>query len=109
MRFHIQGNLTEYSKNQIEKITDEVAAMLECEDGDILENGVMESASFLLVLSIKESYTHKLFILGKQDRLKLKKLNIDYIIVDKETIFSDSENGKYLMVILLLKVFKIFT
>lgn len=96
MKFHIQGNLTDYSKNQIENITDEVAAMIECEDGDILLNGVMESASFLLVFSIKESYTHRLFILGKQDRLKLKKLNIDYIIVDKETICLDSQNGKYL-------------
>lgn len=93
MKFHIQGDINNYSKEQIEFIREEVAAMLECDDGDILENGAMEALSFMLLLSIKETYTHKLFTLGKQDRLKLRKLNIDYFIVDKETIILESENG----------------
>lgn len=97
MKFHIKGDLNNYSKQQIENIMDEVAAMLDCEEGDILESGVKESSSFMLVLSIKKSCMHILFTLGKQDRLKLRKLNIDYFIVDKETIILDSENGKHFL------------
>lgn len=93
MKFHIQGDFNNYSEDQIEFIREEVADMLDCEDGDILESGAMEASSFMLVLSIKETYTHKLFTLGEQDRLKLRKLNIDYFIVDKEAIILESENG----------------
>lgn len=93
MKFHIQGDFNNYSEDQIEFIREEVADMLDCEDGDILENGAMEASSFMLVLSIKETYTYKLFTLGEQDRLKLRKLNIDYFIVDKEAIILESENG----------------
>lgn len=39
--------------------------MLDCEDGDILENGVMEVLSFMFVFLIKEIYMYKLFIFGE--------------------------------------------
>lgn len=94
VQFHIQGDLNDYTKEHIEHIVEVVADILECETQEIFVNGVKPSSSFFLVLSLKEVYTRKLSEVNEQDRLRLIKLYIDFIIVDLNTIFLQSLEGK---------------
>lgn len=94
VQFHIQGDLNDYTKENIQHIVEVVADILECETQEIFVNGVKPSSSFFLVLSLKEVYTRKLSEVNEQDRLRLIKLYIDFIIVDLNTIFLQSLEGK---------------
>lgn len=80
--FHVKGNLSDYSLERIAEIRETLAVLLNCTSKEILIGGACPSKSFLLVLSIKETYSCKLLALEQYDKDKLTKLNIDYIIVD---------------------------
>lgn len=71
-----------------------MAAILDCKVEDILLNGVRPSKSFLISLSVKEIYIWKLLALQEKDRIKLKRLNIDYSIIDGKIIHLDRPKGK---------------
>lgn len=94
VQFHVQGNLDDYTKEQIEHIVEAVADIVDCETQDISVNGVKPSNSFFLVLSLKKVYTWKLSKLNEQDCHRLTNLNIDFFIVDFKTIFLQSVKGK---------------
>lgn len=90
----MKGDVDNYSNKEIDKILDEVAEMLECEKRDILVNGVLPSKSFILVLSMNEAYTWKFNSLNEQDCTTLRRLNIDYLIVDEDLFLLESSKGK---------------
>lgn len=94
VQFHVQGNLNDYTKEQIEHIVEAVADIVECEAQEIFVNGVKPSNSFFLVLSLKEVYTWKLSKMNEQDSHRLMNLNIDFFIIDLKTIFLQSVKGK---------------
>lgn len=94
VQFHIQGNLNDYSKEQIEHIVEAVADIVECETQDISVTGVKPSNSFFLVLSLKEDYTWKLSEMNEQNRSRLLMLNIDFFVIDLKTIVLQSSEGK---------------
>lgn len=71
-----------------------MAVILRCKEEDVLLNGAQRSKSFLLSLSIKEPYIRKLLALEEQDRLKLRRLNIDYLIIDGEILDIEIPKGK---------------
>lgn len=89
----MRGNLSEYSAKQIEKIKETVAVILECSSEDIAVIGYCPSNSFLIVLSIKEVYLSKLLKMGPLDKCKLRKLNIDYLIIDLYVIYVEPPKG----------------
>lgn len=86
--------MNDYTKENIQRIVTIVAAILDCKVEDIVVNGYRNSASFILVLLIKEGHTSKLSAMNDQDRLKLMKLNIDFLIVDGRTIRLERSKGK---------------
>lgn len=88
--FHVKGNLSDYSPERIAKIRENLAVLLNCTSKEILIGGAFPSASFLLVLSIKDAYSCKLLSLEQCDKDKLTKLDIDYIIVDLNVINLES-------------------
>lgn len=94
-QFHVQGDISGYTKEFIREVIETVAAILDCKEEDIHLNAVRYSKSFFLSLSIKKVYIRKLLALKEQDRLNLKILNIDYLKIDKETIYLNREEGKY--------------
>lgn len=78
---------------EIKSIVDVVADILDCKVEEIRVSGVRPSASFYLVLSIKENDVQKLSYMNEEDVLRLTKFNIDILIVDENTITINSENG----------------
>lgn len=94
VKFHVTGDVDNYSKKEIDDILEGVAEMLDCEKRDILVNGVLPSMSFIIVLSINEAYIWRLNVLSKQDCNKLRRLNIDYLIVDQYRVFFESTKGE---------------
>lgn len=95
VQFHVQGDLSGYTKEFIQEVIEAVAAILDCKEEDIQLNAVRYSTSFFISLSIKKDYIGKLLALKEQDRLKLKNLNIDYLKIDKKTIYLNKGEGKY--------------
>lgn len=93
VEFHIQGKIKDYSKEKIKRILEVVADILDCKVEEIRVNGARPSASFYLVLSIKENDAQKLSYMNEEDRLRLTKFDIDILIVDENTITINSENG----------------
>lgn len=79
---------------EIKRIVEVVADILDCKVEEIRVSGVRPSASFFLVLSIKENDAQKLSYMNEEDVLRLTKFNIDILIVDENTITINSENGK---------------
>lgn len=71
-----------------------MAVILGCKEVDVLLNGAQHSKSFLLSLSIKEHSVRKLLALEVKDRLKLRRLNIDYLIIDGEILNLEIPKGK---------------
>lgn len=103
VKFHVKGDVDNYSKKEIDDILEGVAEILDCEKRDILVNGVLPSMSFIIVLSINEAYIWRLDVLSKQDCNKLRRLNIDYLIVDEYLFFLESPKGKSKMVNCFIK------
>lgn len=95
VQIHIYAKLDCYDGKEIQKIVKIVAAMLDCKSKDILVVDLRPSRSVILVLSIKEEYTWKFSALNEEDSQKLRKLKIDYLIVDKKTIHLETSQGKY--------------
>lgn len=94
VQFHVQGEISGYTKEYIHDVIETVAAILGCKEEDILLNGVRHSTSFLLSLSVKEVYSWKLLVLNEEDSKRLRRLNIDYLIIDKNTIDLEGLKGK---------------
>lgn len=97
--FHVKGNLSDYSLERIAEIKETVANLLKCTSEEILIGGVCPSSSFLLLLSIKDTYLCKLLALEQCDKDTLTKLDIDYIIVDLIVINLEPSKGNQLQCI----------
>lgn len=91
----MRGKLSCYTKAEIEKIRDTVAAIVGCNSTEIHLNGYYPSASFLVVLSIENKRARKLLTVEQQAKDKLCRLNIDYFIVDSITVYLQNHIGKY--------------
>lgn len=94
VQFHVQGDVSGYTKDYINHVIKTVAVILRCKEVDVLLNGAQHSTSFLLSLSIKEPSVRKLLALEVKDRLKLRRLNIDYLIIDGEILNLEITKGK---------------
>lgn len=94
MKFHVKGDVDNFSQKEIDAILEEVAEILACEKWDILVNGVLPSMSFILVLLINEAFIEILDVLNEQDCDKLRRLNIDYFIIDEDIFWVESSKGK---------------
>lgn len=94
VQFHIQGDLTDYTEEQIKHVVEVVADILDCDIEEILVNGVRPSTSFFLILSVKETYIWKLKNMNEHTHIRLMKLKIDFLIVDKSTIKLKRQEGK---------------
>lgn len=94
VQFHVKGDLSGYTKEYIHEVIDTVAAILDCNKEDILLNGVRHSTSFLLSLSVKGVYIWKFSALNERDRLELSRLNIDYLIIEKDKIDLQGSAGE---------------
>lgn len=93
IQFHIKKDLLDYDRQKIKEIVEFVAELLGCSKEEILLSGLLPSASFFLVLSVKKVKTWKLHHLNGRDRLILTKFDIDYFIVDKNTITLNRQEG----------------
>lgn len=101
---HVKGDLSRYTKEYIRKVKETVAAILDCREEDILLNGVRHSSSFLLSLSVKKVYIWKLLNMSVQDQQKLRSLDIDYLIIDKNAIdLKDIKGKKYNFMVSVFK------
>lgn len=95
VQFHVQGDLNNYTKENILNIVQTVAGIVNCRTDEILVNGVHHSRSFMLVLSLKDNYTSKLLTLSEQDCHHLTRLHIDYFILNQKIFQLASSKGKY--------------
>nr|XP_034331652.1 uncharacterized protein LOC117690918 isoform X2 [Crassostrea gigas] len=84
--FHVQRDVSSYTRSYIHHVIKTVAVIIECKEEDTLFNGVRHSERFMLSLSVKEVYSGKLLALREKDRTKLRRLNIAYLIIDGESI-----------------------
>lgn len=96
MEIHIQKDFKSFGGPQIQEIVKIVAAMLECEHEEILVVDARPSGSVILILSVKEKYAWKFTALNEEDCQKLRKLNIDYLIVDEKSILLETSTGIFL-------------
>lgn len=94
VQFHVQGDLNNYTKEDIRNIVETVAGILNCSTDKILVNGVLHSRSFMLVLSLKDIYTSKLMTISEQDCHHLTRLHIDYFILNQKIFQLASLKGK---------------
>lgn len=92
----MHGEFADYGSRQIEKMKATVAAAVGCSSDKILVGGICPSSSFLLVLSIKNAYVGKLLEIGQEYKAKLKKLNVDYFIIDLTIVHLECPKGKHL-------------
>lgn len=90
------GNLSNYKQRYIEKIKQTVAEMVECTVEKIQVVGIRPSDSFLIVLFLKNVSLRKLWTMKQQDKDKLLRLNIDYIVADLNFVFLEGSKGTYL-------------
>lgn len=86
IKFHVQGILSNYNKKEIQEIKATVASIIGCDIQEVVEKAIRPSKSFLLILSMKEIYAAIMSELAEKDRLKLMKLNIDYLIDDLDNV-----------------------
>lgn len=94
MKFHVNADLKYYTKEKIQNVVQVVADILSCKKEDIEIHSLEHSQSFILTLSIKKNYKWKLSDLRAEERQKLVSLDVDFLIVGKETIFLDRSKGK---------------
>lgn len=78
VHFHVVANIGCYGTEKFTEIRETVAAIVGCTIEEVLVDGYLHSASFILVLSIKNYFVNKLLALKRKDKDKLCKLNIDY-------------------------------
>lgn len=94
-KFHVQGDISNYTADQIGIIKETVAAIVRCDKEEIHLNGFCKSTSFFVVLSIKESCMEGLFNMKEQDKEKLISLNINYFIVDSCRVYLQNSKGNF--------------
>lgn len=109
MHFHIQeeSKYTYYTKEKINHTVEVIANIVNCGTEEILVNGVEPPTSFSLVLSLKEAYILKLSNMNEKDRLRLMKLNIDFLSVDENTITLNSPNGNLKITLKYLNIYNL--
>lgn len=100
-QFHVQGNISNYTTDQIVIIKETVAAIVGCDKEEIHLNGFYNSDSFFVVLSMKELYVNGLFNMKQQDKEKLVNLNINYFIVDSDHVYLEYPKGNFCAMIIL--------
>ncbi|XP_062593255.1 uncharacterized protein LOC134254740, partial [Saccostrea cucullata] len=93
VKFHICVNLQEYNEQEIACIKKTVEDILECREDEIKIAGLCNAKGFILILSIKEKYAKDLTSLNQHQCEKLKKLNVDYIIVGERKIDMESQKS----------------
>lgn len=93
MEIHIQKDFKSFGGSQIQEIVKIVAAMLDCKHEEILVVDARPSGSVTLILSVKEKYAWKFTALNEEDCQKLRKLKIDYLIMDGKSILLDTSTG----------------
>lgn len=93
-QFHVQGDILNYTKDQIGIIKETVAAIVGCDNEEIHLNGLCTSTSFFVVLLIKEIYVNVLLNIGQEDKEKLISLNINYFLVDSDQVDLENPKGK---------------
>lgn len=94
MKFHVNADLKYYTKEKIQDVVQVVADILSCKKEDIEIHSLEHSQSFILTLSIKKNYKWKMSDLRAEERQKLVSLDVDFLIVGKETILLDRSKGK---------------
>lgn len=87
VHIHINGNLSDYDQRYIEDIKRTFADTMKCSEKEVQVGGICPSASFFLVLSIKTEHLIKLLTMEQQDKDKLSKLSIDFIMVELNIVF----------------------
>lgn len=95
VQFHVQGNISNYTADQIGIIKETVAAIVGCDNEEIHLNGFYNSDSFFVVLSMKERYVNGLFNMKPQDEEKLVNLNINYFIQDSDHVYLINPKGSF--------------
>lgn len=95
VKFHVGGNVSDYTTDDIKKIKETVAVILKCTEDDIIMSGIYQATSVYVVISIKQEYKRKLISMVTSDKEKLIGLNIDYFIVDFKTVYLGIPNVKY--------------
>lgn len=95
VQFHVQGNISNYTAEQIGLIRETVAAIVGCDSEEIDLNGLCNSTSFFVDLSMKERYVDSLLNMKQQDKEKLILLNIDYFIVDLNFEYLKNPKGNF--------------
>lgn len=98
----MRGNISDYSKELIEKIIETVASVVGCSSKEIHVNGNRNSSSFFVVLSMKEPFTRKLLSMEQDGKDILSQLNIDYIIVDNDIIYLEHLQGKLIPMCMII-------
>lgn len=96
--FHVRGNLSDYSKEQIEKIKETVASIVGCTPEEIHENGYLKSSSFWMVLSMKEPFARKLLTMKHDEKDSLRRFNIDYIKLNDDIVNLEISKGKQIYI-----------
>lgn len=71
-----------------------MVVIFECKEENIMLNGVWYFESFMIFLLVKEVYFGKLLVLKEKDCIKLRRFNIDYLIIDGESIYIERLKGK---------------
>lgn len=94
LKVHVKDDLNDDTEGKIETIIEEISLILKHNRNNIRVIRLLPSTSFFLVLSIAEADTRKLLCLNEENQLKLRRLNIDYLIVDKEIITLERSKGK---------------
>lgn len=94
MKFHVNADLKHYTKEKIQDIVQVVADILRCKKEDIKIHSLEHSQSFILTLSIKKHYKWKMYDLSAEERQTLVSLDVDFLIVGKETLFLHRLKGK---------------
>lgn len=95
VHIHVHGSLENYTQSFIEKIKEIVAEIVGCSPEEIQVGEICPSDSFLVVLFLKTVYLKKLLTMEQQDKDKLSRLNIDYIIADLNVVFLERSKGTY--------------
>jgi hypothetical protein len=78
----VTGKFDGCEPRDIQKIRDTVVAILDCDDKDVVIDGMKAANSFFVVLAIKEIIIPKILNLSQQHREKLCNLKVDYFILD---------------------------
>lgn len=95
VKFHVQGDISDYAADQIGIIKETVANIVGCDKEKIYLNGFCDSTSFFVVLSIKRRYVNGLFNMKQQDKETLISLNINYFIVDSDCVYLEYPKGNF--------------